>query len=48
MLLKIFIGIRIRDPDPGSEIRVFRPDPGPDPNLSKYPDPTGSGSETLI
>ena len=46
MLLKIFIGIRIRDPDPGSEIRVFRPDP--DPNLSKYPDPTGSGSETLI
>ena len=27
-------------------IRVFRPDP--DPNLSKYPDPTGSGSETLV
>ena len=29
----------------GSGIRVFRPDP--DPNLSKYLDPTGSGSETL-
>ena len=25
---------------------MFRPDP--DPNLSKYPDPTGSGSETLV
>ena len=48
MLLKIFVEIRIRDPDPGSEIRVFRPDPDPDPNLSKYPDPTGSGSETLL
>jgi len=33
--------------DPGSGIRVFRPDPDPDPNFSKYPDPTGSGSETL-
>ena len=30
--------------DPGSGIRVFRPDPDPDPNFSKYPDPTGSGS----
>ena len=45
ILLRIFVGIRIRDPDPGSGIRVFRPDP--DPNFSKYPDPTGSGSETL-
>ena len=47
MLLKIFVEIRIRDPDPGSEIRVFRPDPDPDPNLSKYPDPTGSRSDRI-
>ena len=32
------------DPGSGSGIRVSRPDP--DPNFSKYPDPTGS--ETLL